>query len=85
MKQAARKSHREELGGLWLLLTVTATHINLNNKEMDYLMCPEVQRKSGSKCGLLEVHIQALCDAGSFPKLAARWQPGADWRMTTSL
>ena len=60
MKQAARKSHQEESGGLWLLVTVTASHINLNHKEMDYLVCPEVQRKSGSKCGLSEAHIQAL-------------------------
>ena len=47
MKQAARKSHQEESGGLWLQLTVTATHVNLNDKEMDYLVCPEVQRRVG--------------------------------------
>jgi len=84
VKQAARKSHQEESGGLWLLLTVTATHVNLNNKEMDYLVCPEVQRKSGSKCSLSEAHIQALCDAlVSFPNCVL--VPSPSWQQDGSL
>lgn len=51
---------------------------------MDYLVCPEVQRKSGSKCSLSEAHIQALCDAlVSFPNCVL--VPSPSWQQDGSL